>query len=64
MDSVESGIGQDTNRGTGLWMYNGITTWANNGKQYKDGERKFDAIWGGDVSRKVQKMHDMVLEYV
>lgn len=63
MDSMESGIGQDTNRGTGLWLYNGITTWGNNARTYKDNAAKFDSIIGGDMSKKVQKMHDMVLEY-
>lgn len=62
-DSIESGVGQDSNRGTGLWLYQGITTWANNAKQYKSAEAKFDSIIGGDVSKKVQKMHDLILEY-
>ena len=64
MDSVESGIGQDTNRGSGLWLYNGISSWGNNARTYKDNAAKFDSIIDGDMSKKVQKMHDMVLEYV
>ena len=63
MDSVESGIGQDTNRGSGLWLYNGISSWGNNARTYKDNAAKFDSIVHGDMSKKVQKMHDMVLEY-
>ena len=63
MDSVESGIGQDTNRGSGLWLYNGISSWGNNARTYKDNAAKFDSIIDGDMSKKVQKMHDMVLEY-
>ena len=63
MDSVESGIGQDTNRGSGLFLYNGITTYAQNERTYKTEEDKFDSIINGDMSKKVQKMHDMILEY-
>lgn len=62
-DSVESGIGQNTNRGSGLWMYNGITTWANNNRSYKSEEQKFETIFEGDIAKKVQKMHDLILEY-
>ena len=63
MDSMESGVGQDTNRGSGIFVYNGISSWANNGRTYKDNASKFDSIIGGDMNKKVQKMHDMIYEY-
>jgi phage/plasmid-like protein (TIGR03299 family) len=63
MESIDYGVGQDTNRGTGLFAYNGITTWANNGRAYKDNESKFDSIIAGDMAKKTQLMHDMILEY-
>ncbi len=63
MESIDGGVGQDTNRGTGLFLYNGITTWANNGRTYKDNAQKFDSIIAGDMYRKTQLMHDMILEH-
>lgn len=63
MDSIDGGVGQDTNRGTGLFLYNGVTSWANNGRTYKNSEQKFDSIIAGDMYRKTQLMHDMILEY-
>ena len=61
-NAIENGIGQDVNRGTGLWLFNGLTTWAQNEKKYKDGTAKLDSIMDGDVSKKVQKLHDSILE--
>lgn len=62
-NAVESGVGQkDTkNRGTGLWLYNGLTTWAQNEKKYQNGTAKFDSILDGDISRKRQALHDNIL---
>ena len=60
-NAVESGIGQDTNRGTGLWLFNGLTTWAQNEKKYQNGTAKLDSIMDGDISRKTQKLHDSIL---
>lgn len=64
MDSVESGVGQESLRGSGLWLYQGAASWVQNGRTYKDAESKFDSISNGDSANKVQKMHDMVLELV
>ncbi|MBP5722163.1 MAG: DUF932 domain-containing protein [Bacteroidales bacterium] len=60
-NAVESGIGQDTNRGTGLWLFNGLTTWAQNEKKYQNATAKFDSIMDGDISRKRQELHDNIL---
>ena len=61
-DAIESGIGQDTNRGTGLWLFNGFTTWAQNSKKYHNATAKLDSIMDGDVSHKRQFIHDAILE--
>ncbi len=60
-DAIESGIGQDANRGTGYWLYNGLTTWAQNTKKYQSTTAKFDSIMDGDIARKTQKLHDSIL---
>ena len=63
-DAIESGIGQDSNRGTGLWLFNGLTTWAQNSKKYQNATAKLDSIMDGDVSRKRQFVHDAILQVV
>lgn len=63
-NAIESGIGQDTNRGTGLWLFNGLTTWAQNEKKYQNGTAKLDSIMDGDIARKTQKLHDSILQLV
>ena len=45
---VEKGPGQETHRGTMLWLYNGITSYINNGITYKDELNKFDSITQGN----------------
>ena len=61
-DAIESGIGQDTNRGTGLWLFNGLTTWGQNVKKYQNNTAKLDSIMEGDIARKTQKLHDNILQ--
>ncbi|MBP5722482.1 MAG: DUF932 domain-containing protein [Bacteroidales bacterium] len=61
-DAIESGIGQNSNRGTGLWLFNGFTTWAQNSKKYQNATAKLDSIMDGDVSRKRQYVHDAILQ--
>lgn len=61
-DAIESGIGQESNRGTGLWLFNGFTTWAQNEKKYQNATAKFDSIMDGDISRKRQQLHQNILE--
>ena len=60
-DAIESGIGQESNRGTGLWLFNGFTTWAQNEKKYQSTTAKFDSIMDGDISRKRQQLHENIL---
>lgn len=60
-ESIENGVGQDKFRGTKLWLYNGLTTFLNNAKQFKSAEDKFDSlIFGGDGTKKVQKAFDIL----
>lgn len=46
-DFVDRGVGQDSHRGTLLWLYNGVTSYINNGIKYKDNLNKFDSITQG-----------------
>lgn len=52
---IDKGVGQDTHRGTLLWMYNGITSYINNGVNYKDELNKFDSITAGNSFKLGQK---------
>lgn len=45
---IDKGVGQELHRGTALWMYNGITSYINNGIIYKDDNNRFDSITQGN----------------
>ncbi len=61
-DIVESGIGQDSNdKGSAMWLINGITTYFQNYANYKSDETKFDNLMKGDANRKMQKAYDLAL---
>lgn len=63
-DIVESGIGQDSDdKGSAMWLINGITTYFQNYANYKSEETKFDNLMKGDASRKMQKAYNLVLAY-
>lgn len=58
-DTIESGIGQDTNRGTRLMVFNGITNYYSHkkhgGKDDSDttrAEKRLNSFMGGDTSNK------------
>lgn len=52
--SVEQGIGQDFGeRGTGLWAINGITSYYQNTRSFRNDEVKFDSILDGYTHKKV-----------
>ena len=64
LNVIDTGIGQDKWRGTGLWVVNGFTTYFQNYKKYNKGEEyKFDSIMGGDAFKKVQKAYELVNAY-
>ena len=53
-DAVEHGVGQDYGeRGTGLWVVNGITSYYQNAATWRSDEIKFDSILHGYTSKKV-----------
>lgn len=52
--AVENGVGQDYGeRGTGLWLVNGITSYYQNNATWRNDEVKFDSILHGYTSKKV-----------
>lgn len=55
MEAIEGGIGQQYNRGTRLWLYNGVTTYLQNAVAYRDGELKMDSIIDGTGAQLSQK---------
>lgn len=45
LDTMQSGIGQEVGeRGTALWVYNGLTSFTNNEVNYKSNDKKFMAL--------------------
>lgn len=68
MDVLESGEGQDTNRGTKLWLFNGLTNYFSNSVSYgntKDDDlqkatKRFDALSEGHAMRRMNE----ALEYL
>lgn len=55
---MENGIGQDVYRGTAYWMFNGITTYIQNGKSFKSNEDKFKSITNGTDALLTQSAYD------
>jgi len=69
LKAIESGIGQQENRGTRLWLYNGLTTYFNNSMNWggaKDtaaerAEKKFNSIFDGTAAKKTQAAYEYLL---
>ena len=60
--SIEYGIGQQENRGTKLWLLNGLTTHIQNAQNWKDGETQFNSvIMGGTEGKRIQKAYDLLI---
>ena len=60
-ETVYSGIGQDLGeRGTGLWLVNGLTSYYQNEVNWKDEEYKFDSIQQGQAAKKIQMAYDLL----
>lgn len=59
--SIDSGIGQDTFRGTSYWLYNGITNYYSNIKSYNSAEDRFSNLIEGTSANVEQKAFDKVL---
>ena len=63
-DVLEFGVGQNSDdKGSGMWLINGITTYFQNYANYKSEETKFDNIQNGPASKKLQKAYNIILKY-
>lgn len=61
-DVLEFGVGQNSDdRGSGMWLINGITSYFQNYANYKSEETKFDNLMKGDATRKLQNAYKLVL---
>jgi phage/plasmid-like protein (TIGR03299 family) len=60
--SIEGGPGQELYRGTGLWLYNGITTYLNNTRSYSSPEDKLIALSEGSESKIRQNALNLITE--
>ena len=59
---LENGVGQNSDdRGSGMWLINGITTYFQNYVNYKSEETKFDNLMKGVVTRKLQNTYKLIL---
>ena len=63
-DIVESGVGQESDdKGSGMWLINGITSYYQNYANYKSEETKYDSIQNGYAAKKLQKAYDLILSF-
>ena len=61
-DATEHGIGQQQNRGTKVWLLNGLTTMLHNETNWKgNGEAEFNSLMFGEGAKKVQKAYDLLM---
>jgi phage/plasmid-like protein (TIGR03299 family) len=61
-DVLEFGVGQDVeDKGSAMWLINGITSYFQNYANYKSEETKFDNIQSGSASKKLQKAYNLTL---
>ena len=65
MDAVESGIGQnELESGTALWLVNGVTSYYQNYKSWKNEGVKMKSILDGLVQKNMQNVYDNALALV
>lgn len=63
LNVLHCGVGQRLGEsGTGLHLYNGITTLFNNHTNFQSQEKKFSSIFGGTAEEKQQKAFDLILK--
>ena len=61
-ECLESGVGQEgQERGTAMWLMNGLTSYYQNEATERSEEIKFDSIMDGNIYKKVQKTFDLCL---
>lgn len=64
LDILDYGVGQDSDdRGSAMWLINGITSYYQNYANYKSEETKFDNLMKGEVTRRLQKAYDLIQTY-
>lgn len=61
-DSIENGVGQQNNRGTKVWLLNGVTTYLQNGKEWGGkGEEQFNSLMFGSGQKKVENAYQLLM---
>jgi phage/plasmid-like protein (TIGR03299 family) len=61
-ECLETGIGQEgQERGTAMWLLNGLTSYYQNEATERSEEIKFDSILDGNIYKKVQKAYDLAI---
>ena len=61
---VDQGVGQELHRGTLLWIYNGVSSYYSNAKEYKSDEDRFVSITEGTANKVVQKTFNLVTNLI
>jgi len=61
LGSIDGGPGQNYYSGTKLWLYNGITSYLSNTKNYSNDEDRLLALTQGSESKTSQKAFDLIL---
>lgn len=60
-DVVESGVGQNSeDKGSGMWLINGITSYYQNYANYRSEETKFDSIQNGHAAKAMQHAYQLI----
>ena len=60
-ETLHTGVGQEYGeKGTALWLVNGLTTYYQNVQNFKDEESKFQSILDGSVQGKLQNLYDEI----
>jgi phage/plasmid-like protein (TIGR03299 family) len=52
---LDAGPGQDLHQGSLFWLYNGVNTYLNNGKNYKSSEDRFSSLVDGTSAKLSQQ---------
>lgn len=61
-NSIISSVGQNEHTNTGLWLFNGVTSYFQNVKKWKNNEDKFDSMMNGYAYSKIQDAHNLIME--
>ena len=61
-DSIDNGVGQQNNRGTKVWLLNGLTTYLQNGKEWNGKEEEqFNSLMFGSGQKKVDTAYQLLM---